>query len=587
MIQIEFPERLRDVAYVTTPNFDTGSQFNTYTSGRLTAIQYATTNEVNASEVAVPYTFTEMFAYNQAPAIATKRLRPAETITYPTGGNPPYTQATVSGDLNTNYTYDTEGHVTSTGYPATVFDGPGATYSYQFDSQKRPTGMTDQNNNSMVSSAAWGPANELDSISYLGYTETRGYNSMFQLTSIKGNTYSYPAGTNIGKISSQVIGGETVQYTYDTLNRLASATGSGWSQTFVYDGFGNLTNRIPTGTAPSSPATPADPATNRLSGYSYDANGNLITVGYAYDAENRLISAVSGSVQYLYDSQNKRIWQGNYATDFNGVLYLRSEQVFVYGVDGKKLGAYNPTVQYGGINGQIPQSIVFNASYSATTNLYFGGRLIKQGGTTVAPDRLGSIGRYFPYGEERNYPTLPNDQVKFATYTRDSATGLDYADQRYYSSALGRFLTPDPYRATGASVNNPSDPGSWNKYVYTRGDPVNRTDRWGTCDEDEDGSCWEPPDWPDPGRRPPACAGVLGEDGAGCGEGGGLVHPDNHQAEQERTKLRQGLKNPPADRGLHRSQVPLVPTERRPRPGSVRERPAGQQPACCWKLLGE
>jgi RHS repeat-associated protein len=79
---------------------------------------------------------------------------------------------------------------------------------------------------------------------------------------------------------------------------------------------------------------------------------------------------------------------------------------------------------------------------------------------------------YFPYGEERNYPALPNDQVKFATYTRDNATGLDYADQRYYGAALGRFMTPDPYSGSGG----PSDPQSWNRYAYAGGDPVNLSD---------------------------------------------------------------------------------------------------------------
>ena len=60
---------------------------------------------------------------------------------------------------------------------------------------------------------------------------------------------------------------------------------------------------------------------------------------------------------------------------------------------------------------------------------------------------------------------------------------LDYADQRYYASAYGRFNTPDPYVAGGAakgSVNNPSDPGSWNRYAYALGDPINRNDRHGT-----------------------------------------------------------------------------------------------------------
>jgi RHS repeat-associated protein len=62
----------------------------------------------------------------------------------------------------------------------------------------------------------------------------------------------------------------------------------------------------------------------------------------------------------------------------------------------------------------------------------------------------------------------------FATYRRD-ATGLDYANQRYYSSTVARFLTPDPYQASGG----PADPQSWNRYAYVQNDPINFTDPTG------------------------------------------------------------------------------------------------------------
>jgi len=195
---------------------------------------------------------------------------------------------------------------------------------------------------------------------------------------------------------------------------------------------------------------------------------------------------MSGNVRYFYDSRNKRIWQGNFSTDFNGNVYLASEQIFFYGVDGKKLGTYPPLITYGGVRGNIPQSIVFTQAYPFTTNAYFGGKLIQQGTTTFMPDRLNSNGKYFPYGEERNYPALAPDQVKFATYTRDGATGLDYADQRYYASSFGRFTTPDPYMASGG----PADSQSWNRYAYVRSDPVNRFDPAGLADFSVNGYCY-------------------------------------------------------------------------------------------------
>ena len=86
----------------------------------------------------------------------------------------------------------------------------------------------------VVSSVTYGPANEITAInggSYYGaYAgESRSYNSLKQLTSIStpgvnSVSYAYPSTNNNGKISSQSdgISGETVSYTYDALNRLAT-----------------------------------------------------------------------------------------------------------------------------------------------------------------------------------------------------------------------------------------------------------------------------------------------------------------------------------------------------------------------------
>jgi RHS repeat-associated protein len=88
-------------------------------------------------------------------------------------------------------------------------------------------------------------------------------------------------------------------------------------------------------------------------------------------------------------------------------------------------------------------------------------------------------------------PHTPNDTDKFATYTRDSQTGLDYADQRFYNSTYGRFMTADPLRTGAVSVRNPI---SWNMYVYANDDPINFNDPTGKLiSETGGGSCG--PDW--------------------------------------------------------------------------------------------
>ena len=259
------------------------------------------------------------------------------------------------------------------------------------------------------------------------------------------------------------------------MNRLASAqTASGptqWGQSYNYDGFGNLTDQnVILGSAPSMHVT-YNPATNRQYSDTADANGNL--GGYAFDVANRLVpatnpvwigGAVYTSALYTYDAQNHRVFR----TDANGNTYFT-----FWGANGQKLAEYT-----------------WNASYcycftQTRTWAYFGGKLVYDSGLPgngyVNADRLASVGKFYPYGQERPSATT-NDTEKFTGYFRDSATGLDYANQRYHQPGMGRFMTADPYQASAG----PADPGSFNRYAYTRGDPVNRTDARGTCDDSAD-----------------------------------------------------------------------------------------------------
>jgi RHS repeat-associated protein len=142
-------------------------------------------------------------------------------------------------------------------------------------------------------------------------------------------------------------------------------------------------------------------------------------------------------------------------------------EIHFYGAGGERLGIYQ--LNYNGTN----------LTYTTTSeNLYFAGKLIGRGGSGhdyIGADRLGSIdaGNQYPWGEEKT--TTYQNTEKFATYYRDG-TGLDYADQRYYSSIIGKFLTPDPYKANNGGSGDPADPQSWNRYAYVQADPVNYYD---------------------------------------------------------------------------------------------------------------
>jgi RHS repeat-associated protein len=154
-----------------------------------------------------------------------------------------------------------------------------------------------------------------------------------------------------------------------------------------------------------------------------------------------------------------------------------TDEITFWSVTGQKLATYQIVIT-GGLTGVGSASAPTQMYASQTgTNYYFGRKLIKNAGGYVGADRLGSIGHFYPYGQEKPSATT-NGTEKFTGYFRDAETGNDYAINRYHLPGTGRFLTPDPY----ANSAGPTDPGSWNRYAYTRGDPVNRIDLRGLDD---------------------------------------------------------------------------------------------------------
>lgn len=179
----------------------------------------------------------------------------------------------------------------------------------------------------------------------------------------------------------------------------------------------------------------------------------------------------------------------SYAYDYRGKRIVKwladgSAEIYVYGIDGKKLTTLNCYANL---------ITCFGPQY----NVYFKGKLVISKGIPVVTDRTGSVrwnqgsgmpmySSYYPYGEERT-PTTADDREKFGTYTRDNP-GQDYADQRYYGVGTGRFLSADP---GGVNTADPSTSLGWNRYAYVQGDPVNFRDPQG-LDLQGDGDCtWD------------------------------------------------------------------------------------------------
>ena len=108
------------------------------------------------------------------------------------------------------------------------------------------------------------------------------------------------------------------------------------------------------------------------------------------------------------------------------------------------------------------------------------------------PDRFrGSDSGRIPLRRRRwASPAALADKHRFTGYERDAETGIDYAMNRHYVSANGRFMQPD---VLSGSIGNPQ---SLNRYSYSLNDPKNLSDPSGL--QYVDGGPTGPPGGADP-----------------------------------------------------------------------------------------
>jgi len=347
-----------------------------------------------------------------------------------------------------------------------------------------------------------GSTRDPDAYSYPQTYERRTYNESNQLTRIQAFpinqastvdlNYQYTAGQNNGQVASltdAVNSARSATYSYDSLMRLASVAGQA-SQSYSYDGWGNLYSRTVTG---QNFTLRAEPATNRV----YDQPTPPAAPGACYDSNGNMTAMTGGcgNPDFAYNNSNRLAW--SHTSQGDG-----SSETYIYTADYKRVSTVRPngtTAQVFYIYGakseiaavctsQLPgQAPVCDAR--EPRDLKFAGRIVRQNYLPATVDRLGSVvtnqqaslygsvptKNFAPFGEQLNAAQSPSvfpGNTGFATYWGDTSTGLNYADQRFYNSGLGRFMTADPYRASAGA----GDPGSWNRYAYVGDDPVNYVD---------------------------------------------------------------------------------------------------------------
>ncbi len=352
-------------------------------------------------------------------------------------------------------------------------------------------------------------------------TETYTYDGstglLFEQEVKKGATthlklkYNYTltnSGTNSGAKTGQLTGITDMQtasrskaYVYDKLGRLKEAKGGSdafsnpsWTQTYTYDRYGNRTGVSKSGSGAGS--IPLDGLASLVytNAQSQTVNNRITTSGYEYDpAGNQTRGQVEGGTwrRYKYDAAGRlAVVMDDSSNPLESYSYGASNErlVTVFGT-----GSGDPAKFYCWEGGQViaeyhagtSSNLVWDKNY-----VHLGGRLLAttdSGGTKYHhPDRLGTRLVTDTSGnvatEQANLPfgtalgaesTGTPTNRRFTSYDRSATTGMDYAVNRFYNPAQGRFNQVDPIGMSAASL---MDPQSLNLYSYCGNDPINRLD---------------------------------------------------------------------------------------------------------------
>ena len=295
-------------------------------------------------------------------------------------------------------------------------------------------------------------------------------------TDLVNREMQYDAAGNVTKIVDGV-NSETVDYTYDDLDRLLTASVP-TGEIFAYDTIGNMTSKAGTTLDYGTTAPKHAVKSHGTTTYTYDANGSMTARGtqtIKYDPEQRPIRIQDGTNYYLstYDGDGVR----RKRQDSNGTVH------YLGGYERKLADTYNSEVvtkYYSASLGAMSRPVAFRRGGTLhwVGSDHLGGTIRVLNDSFTAMDGM----RYKPYGEDRDTGSSLNTDRKFTGQTEDEAAGLYWYASRAYDPAIGRFVSPDPI------VPVPGNPQALNRYSYVYNNPLRYTDPSGHDPLDE---VWE------------------------------------------------------------------------------------------------
>lgn len=424
---------------------------------------------------------------------------------YDSNGNRSAEQHVIPGSATTTtyYTYDRQGNLVYLGYP----DGAYAYYAYN------PGGLIESVQEIESGAPGWSVLvynfdySPLDQVTLAQYgnstnlTNTYDQNNLYRLYSKTAYNpsiyfqyliYGYDAVGNITGLYdlSSTNSAKTVNYAYDDLHRLTTASSTGaangqnFSQSFSYNALGNLLTNAGTsysydGHMGTDYANPHAPTAVGGVTHTYDRNGNLLTDGVltnTWDYRNQVTQTVATTTStFTYNQDGSRISKTS-----GGLTTFYPTQNYTITSSGAK-------DKYVYANGQ-PIVNVKTASGTTTLHYLFQDHLGSTNVVTSATGTVENLTDYYPYGSNRiNQVSGFDEQRKYIGQYYDSSSDLSYLNARYYDGGRGQFLSQDP---SFLDIGGPGfeqnyqrtlqqhliNPQSLNSYSYGLNNPIINSD---------------------------------------------------------------------------------------------------------------
>jgi RHS repeat-associated protein len=432
-----------------------------------------------------------------------------------------------------SYQYDLMGNLTQ------FTDRRGVVVKLTYDALNRitmaqyVTGGTTTSTTTLTYDAGNRPVKIVDSRSG---SITRTYDGLDDLTSEttpQGNvTYTYDL---MGRRTSLTAKGQpSVHYLYDDDNHLIKETQGSATVSFAYDAAGRrLSMSVPDGVEGKY----AYDAASRLTALNYAHGGTAIgDLIYAYDANDRRTNIGGSFAGFMlpdpvpsasYDAANELKHWGAATLSYDADGNLTSDGTHSYSWNDRNQLAQvlasgsattSATFQYDGLGRRV-QSL---AGGSATTYLYDGINIVQEQSsdnatllTGLSPDQIfsrtdssgassfltdalgstvalagenGAIATQYAYsafGNTSSTGAASSNPFQFAG-REDDSTGLYNLRARYYSPALSRFISEDPYNFARLETKNLALSNSFftNGYTYVLDSPSNYRDFSGLSPDD-------------------------------------------------------------------------------------------------------